>query len=1021
MADSVGSVSLKMILDSKEFKAQVNKEVKGSLSQIDASQRKITSSAKSATSFLGKEISSLSKLGSIAKGLIATLGVGLSVAGIVNFAKSCTSLGSDLTEVQNVVDVVFGDMNASVNEFASNAIKTYGMSETKAKEYMGTLGAMSKAFGNSQSEAYAQAETLTKMAGDMASFYNKSTDETFTALKAVYSGETEVLKQYGVVMTETALNEYAMQQGIGKTVKQMSEQEKVALRLSFVQDKLSDSAGDFSRTSGSWANQVRVLSLQFESFKASIGQGLINVLTPVVQWLNSIMEAANGAAQAFAQFTATISGVAGSGSAVSGMGAIAESTANAAESAEAVNDGVAAAGGSAKKASKQLAGFDKLNVLNKNSGGGGGGGGATKKAVTTSAATSENVPSVSEKIKAAFDLDPRSLGTTVGTKIKSAMDMIPWGDIQNKVNGGMSKVSQFINGFFQTPGLFASAGRGMAEGLNTITGAIDTFFNETEFFENAKSIGEGFEAFITTIDFKKNASSLSGAIKSLPDTIAGFLAGVKWDKVGSSLYNGVKDFFKNFKFKDISKSLGRLAGEINKAISKFIIGIGSELIADIKDYFATHSIWEVIQDVLGILTGSKLLVWVSKNIIGPFFEGLAETLGIPADVVSSVQENLSFLLKSPFEIALEKIKELFGKLSDWFLNLRNKIEQIWSAVAVWFNTTVVQPLINFFKPIVEKITGFFKNIWLIVVGIWAVASDWFNKNVVQPVIGYFKTVWENVSGFFKSLWDDIVAIWTLVSTWFNTNVIEPVTGFFKSVWETVSGYFSSLWNDITAVWTSVSTWFSKNVTEPIKGFFKSIWEDVSGFFSSLWNDICEVWKTASSWFTEHVTGPIADAFGGITGSVKDAFNSVIGTIESAINSILKGINSFASKLDIFGKAGAAITGEQYTGFSQLGTVTLPRLANGAFVEANTPQLALIGDNRHQGEFVAPEDKLTAAVTAAMTTVMNRYMSAMQTRMALSGSGGDININLQAMVDDEVLFEAVEKVRARRQKRSGGNL
>ena len=113
-------------------------------------------------------------------------------------------LGSDLAEVQNVVDVVYGNMSADVNSFAQSAIKSYGMSETVAKNYMGTLGAMSKAFGFTTQEAYGQAEALTALAGDMASFYNKSTDETFTALKAVYSGESEVLKQYGVVMNETA-------------------------------------------------------------------------------------------------------------------------------------------------------------------------------------------------------------------------------------------------------------------------------------------------------------------------------------------------------------------------------------------------------------------------------------------------------------------------------------------------------------------------------------------------------------------------------------------------------------------------------------------------------------------------------------------------------------------------------------------------------------------------------------------------------------------------------------------------
>lgn len=961
MADSVGSVSLKMILDSKEFKAQVNKEVKGSLSQIDASQRKITSSAKTATSFLGKEISALSKLGSIAKGLIATLGVGLSVAGITSFAKECTKLGSDLAEVQNVVDVVYGNMSDSVNKFAASAIKTYGMSETKAKEYMGTLGAMSKAFGNSQSEAYAQAETLTKMAGDMASFYNKSTDETFTALKAVYSGETEVLKQYGVVMTEAALNEYAMQQGIGKTVKQMSEQEKVSLRLSFVQDKLSDSAGDFSRTSGSWANQVRVLQLQFESFKATIGQGLINVLTPIVQWLNSIMEAANGAAQAFSNFTASIMGISSSGS--GGAGAtLAESTAAAAESASEVNDGIKAAGGSAKKATKQLAGFDKLNILTKNSGGGGGGGGAATKSKAADADTSK-VSSVAENLKKAFDIDPRSLGTTIGTKLKGAMDNIPWKVIQSKVNGGVSKVAQFINGFFQTPGLFASAGKGLAESLNTITSAIDTFFRETEFFENAKSIGEGFTSFVENIDFGKVASAITGVLKSLPETISGFLAGVDWSLVGKSIYNGIKNFLKNFDLAGIQKSLGKVTGYLIKAVFGLVKGIGKETIVDIKKYFQTHSPLEIAKDVLSVLSGKALLSWFLDNVTFPFIEGVLGAFGASEKDLAKTTAVVKELLTNPFSLALKKIKEIFNNL------------------AIWFDTNVIQPIVAFFEPIIETVSSIFDTLLNIIVGIWATVAEWFDSAVIQPTIDFFEPIIEKVSGFFSDLWEDIKNVWTTVSTWFDTNVIQPVTGFFEDVWT-----------------------------------------DVSGYFSSLWDDICEVWEDASTWFTDNVIDPIVDAFEGIADSIKEAFNSVLDSVESTINNILSGLNSFIDKINSFGEKGASLIGTEYTAIPKFGEVTIPRLAQGGFVKANTPQLAMIGDNRTQGEFVAPEDKLQAAVVQAMMMAMPKMMQMMNQRsnMALAG-GGDINVNCTAEIDGEVLFDIVEKVKNRRNKRSGGNL
>ena len=149
---------------------------------------------------------------------------------LIDFGKQCIELGSDLSEVQNVVDVTFSTMSSKVDEFAKSAVKSFGLSETMAKQYAGTFGAMAKAFGFSERRAYDMSTALTGLAGDVASFYNLNQDEAYTKLKSVFTGETESLKDLGVVMTQTALDSYAMANGFGKTTSAMTEQEKVALR-----------------------------------------------------------------------------------------------------------------------------------------------------------------------------------------------------------------------------------------------------------------------------------------------------------------------------------------------------------------------------------------------------------------------------------------------------------------------------------------------------------------------------------------------------------------------------------------------------------------------------------------------------------------------------------------------------------------------------------------------------------------------------------------------------------------------
>lgn len=297
----------------------------------------------------------LSSLKSAFSGLGKIIGSAFAVSTLVNFGKEALDLASDLQEVQNVVEVAFGSMSSEVDKFAKNAMKQFGMSELNAKQYMGTFGAMSKAFGNSTAEAYNQAKILTSLTGDVASFYNLSTDEAFTKLKAVYTGETEGLKAMGVVMTQTALDEFALANGFGKTTKAMSEQEKVALRLAFVQNALNSASGDFVRTSDSWANQTKVLSLQFDNLKAAIGTGLIQVLTPAIKMLNRLMEVLVDIANKFSEITAKLFGkqTLPTESAVSGVESLTEAENNLAEATD-----------KATEASKRsLAGFDKLNKL----------------------------------------------------------------------------------------------------------------------------------------------------------------------------------------------------------------------------------------------------------------------------------------------------------------------------------------------------------------------------------------------------------------------------------------------------------------------------------------------------------------------------------------------------------------------------------------------------------------------------------------------------------------------------------
>ena len=315
-------------------------------------------------------------LGSTVKKIGLLIGGVFAVGKLVQFGKECVALGSDLAEVQNVVDVTFTTMSDKVNEFAKNAMTSAGLSETMAKRYVGTFGAMSKSFGFSESQAYDMSTALTQLTGDVASFYNISQDLAYIKLKSVFTGETETLKDLGVVMTQSALDQYALANGYGKTTSAMTEQEKVALRFAFVQEQLSAASGDFIRTSDSWANQVRVMQLQLQSLKATVGQGLINIFTPVLKVINILLGKLATLANAFKSFTELITGkkssgqTSGSGAGLAGTDAIADTADqygqaadNAKKLADATNDNAKATKKANKVTKNYLSSLDEVHKV----------------------------------------------------------------------------------------------------------------------------------------------------------------------------------------------------------------------------------------------------------------------------------------------------------------------------------------------------------------------------------------------------------------------------------------------------------------------------------------------------------------------------------------------------------------------------------------------------------------------------------------------------------------------------------
>lgn len=232
----------------------------------------------------------LSNMFTISAGNLLTQAINGVTEAVKEFASEAIEAASSLNEVQNVVDVTFGDNASVIDSWAKSAKNSFGISETKAKQYTGTLGALMKSMGVADDAVVSMSTDLAGLAGDMASFYNLDYDTAFEKIRSGISGETEPLKALGINMSVANLNAYALSKGLTKTYDAMSQAEQATLRYQYILDATTDAQGDFARTNEEYANAVRLLETNLDSFKASVGQSLLEIVTPAINAINELFE-----------------------------------------------------------------------------------------------------------------------------------------------------------------------------------------------------------------------------------------------------------------------------------------------------------------------------------------------------------------------------------------------------------------------------------------------------------------------------------------------------------------------------------------------------------------------------------------------------------------------------------------------------------------------------------------------------------------------------------------------------------
>lgn len=633
---------------------------------------------------------------SLAKKTGKILAAAFTVKKLADFGKECIDLGSDLAEVQNVVDVVFPHMNKQIDGFAKNAAAQFGLSETMTKKFTGTFGAMSKAFGFGEKQAYDMSTTLTGLAGDVASFYNISQDEAYTKLKSVFTGETESLKDLGVVMTQTALDSYAMANGFGKTTAKMSEMEKVALRYQFVQDQLTSAVGDFSRTSDGWANQVRILKLQFDSLKATIGQGLINVLSPVIKVINTIIGKLMTLANAFKSFTELLSGKKGSGGAASGMADVAA----AAGKAENATSGV---GDAAKKTAKELkgitTGIDELNIIDQStdssSGSGSGGGYSSDSFDMGSLADTSALDETDSKMQALID----RMKELTALATKGFWDGFGDTSVFQSIKSELGGIKKSLKNIFLDPEVQTAANKfadSVAYNLGKTAGSAASIGATI-----ADNVLGGIELYL-----QQNSNRLKQHLISMFD-IRGDMA-----EISGNYAEAVSEIFSVFRSDSAKQITADLIAifvnpilTLKELLAKFgrdIFNLLTQPIIDNKD-----TIKQVLQELLDFIQPSISIV---KDLITNFVDAIEVAYdSVISPIIHAITEIVSVAVLVIMNMILLLLDTL-ERLREGWKQLEEATSKIWNAIKSSI-LTIIRAIQTGIDTVIGKIQNSWKNTW----------------------------------------------------------------------------------------------------------------------------------------------------------------------------------------------------------------------------------------------------------------------------------------------------------------------
>ncbi len=944
--------------------------------------------------------------------------------------KDAIDISSSLTEVENVVRTTFGNYEKLIQDFSKTSIQDFGMSELTAKQVASRFQAMGTAMGFSQGKMADMSLQLTKLTADMASFYDMEQSDVARNLQAVFTGETEPLRKYGLDLTQATLKEWAMKQGLDADISSMTQAEKTMLRYQYVMANTAAAQGDFARTSDTWANQVRILKQSFEQLAAIIGGALINAFKPFVRTLNAVM-------QKVIAFATTVTNALGS---IFGWkfeisaGGLADDWSDAAGSAADIADSTGQAAKNVEKMNKGLRAFDELNLIttpDNSSGsgsGGSGGGGASGGGASGGLVQVDTIfKDYESQIRSL-----RELGAYISDALSDAMESIDWDRIYSKARNFGKGLADFLNGLI-TPRLFGDVGMTIASALNTAIYAALSFGEEFDWTNLGDSIAAGVNRFFETFDFSALGRTINTWVHGIYDTITTAIGNIKWSEV----WDGVTDFLSEIDLETISLIIGafalKYAGKIltgkilketiGKLISeKFVAAFGQESVKSILSYVVPISL-SVAVGALTFTIGKDSIKKDAENLVkaykdGGFLQYLQESLkqlinpfewinayggGILSQkgILDRYSDGVDLNIKMPKKEDYAFLDEYQKALNDFNNNVPDSLKvpssfdlkawidewkQINGLDNVDLRAEVVLPNLK------EKISGFKDDV-----------KEWWGLDVELPVRNKLTTTLEDVS----SWWEDVKEYWGEKKLSIQTEIGE-IKGKIEEKWNEASEYIqenilpwftkdhwleigngikeglSTKWEEFSTWWsdTGIAVWWNEKVSPWFtEDTWKNLGESIRKGLSKKWEEFTGWWENTGfyKWWNQDVAPKFTTdkwTFSGISDGLKNAWNNAIAAVKHIWNGFANWMNSKLS----FSWDAVNIAGKQIVGAGSINLGKIPTFAAGGFPSQYSMFMA--GENGRAEMLGTVGGKTAVAGGQEITGIRDAVYSTAQQEMEL---------------------------------------